>query len=290
MLGGRLMSLRTRLLGGGDASIARASRPQELADRLGGRPPEGIDWLGRAPAASAPLLYRMLVGLGELFLRGICGLRVDVEGAERLPAGGFVAVAALHRSWIDPVLLVHALPTEPRPWFMGSGPTAFDRPWKERLLRRTGGLLPVWRGGVDISVHVRSARAVVAEGAVLALFAEGRIGGPPDAPARMRSGSALLALRTGARIVPVAVCGAERLYRRKRMRVRFLEPTDPRDLLGPGWQGPPPPGSRAELEVARAMTAALSERIASALLEMYPSTVDPATSRRRWAWLTRLMR
>ena len=121
------MSIKTFLLGGGDASIQQARRPEALATRLGGRPPQGIDWLGRAPGPRAPRLYRALIRLAELFLFTICDLRVRVEGTENLPDGGYVAVCALHRSWVDPLLLVRALPTEPRVWFMGSGPTAFDR-------------------------------------------------------------------------------------------------------------------------------------------------------------------
>lgn len=284
------MSVLRRLLGGGDTAIARARRPQAMADALAAPPPEGLDWLGRPPSARAPRLYRLLVWLAERFLFGLSDLRVDVRGQERLPLGGYVAFCALHRSWVDPLVLVHALPREPRVWFMGSGATAFDRRWKERLLHRIGGLLPVWRGGTDVAVHERAARAVVEEGAVLALFAEGAIAGPPDRPARMRDGAALLALRTGAPIVPVAICGAEELYRGKRITVRILGPKTPAELLGATWRSTPPPDSREELRTAHALTKAIAAHLAEAVAEAYPATVDPPDSPRRWKWLTRLMR
>lgn len=284
------MSVLRRLLGGGDAAIARARRPQAMADGLAVPPLEGLDWLGRPPSARAPRLYRLLVWLAERFLIGLCDLRLDVRGQAGLPPGGYLAFCALHRSWVDPLVLVHALPREPRVWFMGSGATAFDRRWKERLLHRIGGLLPVWRGGTDIAVHERATRAVVEEGAVLALFAEGAIAGPPDRPARLRDGAALLALRTGAPIVPVAICGAEELYRGKHIAVRILSSTTPAALLGASWQGPPPPGTREELRAAHALTAAIAGRLADAVAEAYPGTVDPPGRRRRWTWLTRLMR
>lgn len=284
------MSIKTRLLGGGDEAITRAKRPEALAASFDEPPLEGIDWLGRTPSADPPRLLRVLLALGRLFLLWICRLQLTVEGREHLPDGGSIAVCALHRSWIDPLLVVYALPQRRRAWFMGSGATAFDRRWKERLLRHTGGLLPVWRGGTDTSVHVRSAQAVVDSGAVLALFAEGRVGGPPDAPARMRTGSALLCLRTGAPIVPVAVAGAEELYRGKRLAVRILEPTDPAELLGKHWQGPPEPGSREELRTARELTDAINARLAPVIKELHRSTLDPADRPRRWTWLTRLMR
>jgi 1-acyl-sn-glycerol-3-phosphate acyltransferase len=254
------------------------------------RPDEGLDWLGRTPGPDAPRLYRFLLRLGETFLYRVCDLRVEVEGRAQLPAGGYVAICALHRSWIDPLVVIHTLPLEPRPWFLGSGPSIFDRRWKERLLRRTGGMLPVWRGGVDISGHVRSAASVIEQGAVLALFVEGAVAGPPDRPGKLRAGSALLCLRTGAPIVPIAVCGADELYRGKRIAVRILEPTTAADLLGDEWHGLPEQGSRAELETARALTDAVAARIAAAVSELYPSTVDPPQTKRRWGWLTRLLR
>lgn len=284
------MKLIHRLLGGGDAAIARNRRPQELATSLDQPPREGIDWLGRAPGPSAPLLYRVLIAIANAFLFWLARLRLTVTGTEDLPSTGYIAVCATHRSWIDPLVLIRALPLEPRVWFMGSGATSFDRPWKERLLRKTGGLLPVWRGGTDISVHERSAAAVVESGGVLALFAEGRIGGPPDAPSKMRSGAALLCLRTGAPIVPIAICGAEELYRGKRIVVEVLEPTTPAELLGPAWEGPAAPGTREELRQAHALTKAIDGRLSAALTAAYPTTVDAPDTPRRWRWLTRLLR
>ncbi len=284
------MNLWNRLIGGGDRSIQRARHPQRLAESLDEPPLEGIDWLGHAPSATAPLLYRVLVRLAEWFLFGLCRLHLDVQRPEKAPEQGYIAFCAVHRSWVDPLLLVRALPTEPRVWFMGSGASSFDRAWKERLLRRTGGILPVWRGGTDVSVHVRSASAVVGEGGVLALFAEGRIGGPPDEPSKLRSGAALLCLRTGAPIVPVAICGAEELYRGKRMAVRVLPAATPAELLGAAWDGPAEPGTRDELRQARALTRAIEERLAPVLAASYPETVDPPSTKRRWRWLTRLLR
>lgn len=283
------MGLRSRILGGGDASIARARRPQALRDSMAVAPKEGIDWLGRVPGPRAPRLYRLLLTLGDGFLFGVCRLRLDIRGRERLPTdGGYVIAVGLHRSWIDPLLVIRGIPREPRPWYLGSGPTAFDRPWKERLLRHTGGILPVWRGGTDLDVHVRTAQAVMDSGAVLALFVEGAIGGPPDRLARVRDGAALLALRTDARIVPMGVCGADELYRGKRMALVIGEPVTVADLLGAPAVAAP--GTRDELREARRLTRAMSERIDALVAETYPATVDGPEVRRRWPWLTRLMR
>lgn len=284
------MGLRSRILGGGEGSIAAACRPQALAASLATPPREGLEWLGRAPSPQAPRLYRVLIRTARMFLVGLCRIDVRVEGREHIPAGGFIAICALHRSWIDSLLVIWTLPLEPRVWFLGSGPTAFDRRWKERLLHRIGGILPVWRGVADVEIHVRSAAAVVAERAVLGLFMEGAIAGPADRPGRLRDGSAFLALRTGAPIVPVAVCGAEELYRGKRIVVRVLPPTTLAELLGGDWTGTPEPGSRAELRTARALTLAIAARIGDAVAGAYPGTVDPPDRPRRWPWLAHLFR
>ena len=284
------MNLYRKLLGGGDASIARARRPQQLAASQATAPREGLEWLGRSPSARAPWIYRLLIGLALAIVHHLFRLRIVVEGRDRLPPGGYVAVCALHRSWIDPLVVVDALPREPRIWFLGSGATAFDRAWKERLLRKTGGLLPVWRGGTDVSVQVAAASAVLKERAVLGLFAEGAIGGPPDEPARMRGGAGLLCLRTNAPIVPIAICGAEELYRGKRISVRILEPVAPMELIGERYDRVPEPGTRDELRAARDLTKAVSERIAEAVLADHRTTLDPPSMPRRWRWLTRLLR
>jgi 1-acyl-sn-glycerol-3-phosphate acyltransferase len=286
------MGVMNRILGGGDESIRRARRPQELAAKRGRDALEGLDWLGRRPGPRASPLYRLLLGLGEFVLYRVCAIRVEVEGHEHLPAGGYILAAALHRSWIDPLVVLRALPREPRPWFLGSAATAFDKRWKERLLHRTGGMLPVWRGGADLEVHVRAAKAVVEEGAVLALFIEGAIVGPPDrVHPGIRAGSGLLALRTGAPIVPFALAGADELYRGKRIGVRILPRVTVEELLGDEWPTEAPARrSRDELRLARRVTRLLAERIDAQLDGLIARSADPPDHPRRWRWLTRLMR
>src|SRR5439155_765613 len=90
----------------------------------------------------------------------------------------YLLIGAIHRGWMDPFLVLHALPLQPRPWFLGSGPSAFDRRWKEWILRRIGGILPVWRGGIGVEQHVASARAVLDPGGAFGLFPEGGVAGP----------------------------------------------------------------------------------------------------------------
>ena len=185
---------------------------------------------------------------------------------------------------------MHALPPEPRCWFLGSGPSTFTSWWRESLIKRLGGLLPVWRGGVGIDAHVRSARAVLDAGAVFVQMPEGSVNGPPGRIGPFRPGAALIALRTGAPIVPLAMAGTEELYLGRRLASRILPPVTIRELVGDAWLDPlPPADSREELALARLATDALAARLGPVVEELYPGTVDPPGHprrlRRRLTWL-----
>jgi 1-acyl-sn-glycerol-3-phosphate acyltransferase len=227
--------------------------------------------------------------VARFVLFGVFRFRIETSGQEHLPAGGYLLVAGAHRGWMDPFVAMHALPAEPRCWFLGSGPSTFTSRWREQLIRRVGGLLPVWRGGLGVEGHVRSARAVVDAGAVFVQMPEGTVNGPPGRLGPFRPGAAVIALRTGATIVPLAMAGTEELYLGRRMASRVLPPVTVRDLM-PDWDGSPPePDSRAELDLARRASDALAARLGPVVEALHPSTVDPPTHprrfRRRLTWL-----
>jgi 1-acyl-sn-glycerol-3-phosphate acyltransferase len=191
---------------------------------------------------------------------------------------------------MDPFLIQHALPAEPRVWFLGSGPSAFSRRWREALLHRLGGMLPVWRGGVGVDQHVASAVAVLRAGGAFVLMPEGGVSGPPDALAPFRVGAALICLRTRAPVIPIILAGSQELYLGRRMATRILPPTSARELLGDAWDGEPPErGSRAELDLAHVLTDRLANLLGPAIADCYERTVDPPDRQRRWRCLTWLL-
>lgn len=257
--------------------------PEAMAAARGGAV-EGLDWLGRPPEANADLLVRLVMLVTRFLLFGVFRFRVSVEGRELLPrTGGYTVVAAAHRGWMDPLVVLHTLPLEPRVWFLGSGPSAFGPRWREALIRRLGGLLPVWRGGVGVEQHIRAARAVLGNGGVFAQMPEGTVSGPVGRIGPFRIGAALIALRTGAPIVLLAIAGTEELYLGRRMAARVLPPTTLRELLGESWDGAlPAEGSRAELELARELTDRFAERLGPVVEELHPGTVDPPGHPRRF--------
>jgi 1-acyl-sn-glycerol-3-phosphate acyltransferase len=227
--------------------------------------------------------------MAKVLLFGVFRFRVDTAGREHLPARGYLLVGAVHRGWLDPFLVLHALPAEPRAWFLGSAASAFDRRWKEWLLHRIGGMLPVWRGGVGVEQHVASAKAVLEAGGVFVLFPEGGVEGSPDRPAVFRVGAAFIAIRTGAPIVPFVMVGSQELYRGRRLASRILPPTSAWALLDLPAEAPlPEPGSRAELELARALTKRFEEVLAPEVRQLAASLVQPPPPY-RWRGLTWLL-
>jgi 1-acyl-sn-glycerol-3-phosphate acyltransferase len=263
--------------------------PQALADARGGAV-EGLAWLGRKPEARASILYRLVRLVARFVLFGLFRFRIETSGQEHLPTGGYLLVGAAHRGWMDPFLVIHALPVEPRVWFLGSAPSTFTSRWREALIHRLGGLLPVWRGGIGAGPHVASARAVIGNGAVFAQMPEGTVSGPAGRIGPFRLGWAVIALRTRAPIVPFAMVGTEELYIGRRMISRVLSPTSIGGLLGPDWDGVlPAEDSREELALARRLSSALEAILGPLILELHPRTIDPPERprrlRRRLTWL-----
>jgi 1-acyl-sn-glycerol-3-phosphate acyltransferase len=185
--------------------------PEAMAAQRGGAV-EGLAWLGRQPEAKASILYRVLRLAARFVIFVAFRFRIRTSGQENLPRGGYLLVAAAHRGWMDPFVVMHAIPAQPRAWFLGSAPSTFTSRWRESLIHRLGGLLPVWRGGIGIDQHVVAARAVIANGAVFAQMPEGTVSGPPGRIGAFRTGWAVIAMRTDAPGVPVAIAGTEVLY------------------------------------------------------------------------------
>jgi len=264
--------------------------PEALA-RARGDAREGLEWLGRAPEVRATPQYRAVRILARFVLFGLFRFRIRSEGRDHLPAGGgFIVMGAAHRGWMDPFLVLHALPPAPRAWFLGSAASTFSSRWRERLIRWIGGLLPVWRGGLGIEQHVAAARAVLDAGGIFVQMPEGTVSGPAGRVGPFRTGAALIALRTGAPIVPLAMAGTDELYLGRRMASRILPATSIAELLGEGWDGvPPEPGSRAEIELAKRASVALAARLGPVVEALQPWTQDPPTHpkllRRRLTWL-----
>lgn len=145
-----------------------------------------------------------------LRVAAFCLTRVKREGFENIPASGPVLVICNHASNADGMLLMaFVVPAMKRP--MG---------WlgKEEALRwplfgwgmRQNGVFGVRRGGSDIEAF-KLAKRVLDEGRVLTIFPEGTRS-PTGALQAAKEGATVLAVRSGAPILPIAVIGSQRFW------------------------------------------------------------------------------
>jgi 1-acyl-sn-glycerol-3-phosphate acyltransferase len=210
-------------------------------------------------------------------LRGpVFGLRLEVQGLEHVPPGEPLIIAGgPHRNGMDAFVLLHALPGYPRIYFLGSREAVAGR-WINRVLvSRMGGLVPVATGGQLNREALATALEILAAGASLGIFPEGwDIGGlPPDRVMPLKRGVGFLALRSGRRVLPVALAATQEHWRSKTLRVRIGRPLSP-----------PTEGTTRERET---VLAAELERTLNTLQP--PSPPEPADGRKPWRWLTNLV-
>lgn len=162
------------------------------------------------------LFKRIVVALGELFL----GFKV--YGAERVPESGPLIITSNHGQYLDPVYVSMAVPR--RVQWMGKK-QLFMFPFK-RLFYLIG-CFPVDREGGG-RAGLKAALRYLDLGAALGIFPEGtrRKHGydPQDAP---KSGMVMLAVRSGARVLPVhvgKVPGPLKRLKSGRLEVHIGEP------------------------------------------------------------------
>jgi cytidylate kinase len=140
-------------------------------------------------------------------------VRLRVEGdLGAIPRTGPVILAANHASNADPVVLgaVLTLSLGRRMHWLAKK-EIFDWPiigW----MARNGGIHPVDRSTADVEAF-RTAKRVLDEGQVLFVFPEGTRS-PDGRLQRSKDGVAMLALRTGALIVPIGIAGSDRVWRK----------------------------------------------------------------------------
>jgi 1-acyl-sn-glycerol-3-phosphate acyltransferase len=141
------------------------------------------------------------------------GVRVRVEGLERIVPGTTYVFVSNHQSIYDTPVVFASLPYQLRIIA------------KESLARfpvlgwhlRRGGHLFVDRTHPDRAGILSRWRALVSEGLSLIIYAEGTRS-PDGRVARFKAGSFLLAIQAGLPIVPVAVIGTRRVMPKGRLR------------------------------------------------------------------------
>lgn len=141
------------------------------------------------------------------------GVRVRVEGLERIRPGTTYVFVSNHQSIYDIPVLFASLPYQLRIIAKKSLARFPVLGWH---LRR-GGHLFVDRRNPDPSYILTRWRSLVKDGLSLIIFAEGTRSADGTV-ARFKAGSFLLALQAGLPIVPVAVVGTRHVMRKGRLR------------------------------------------------------------------------
>jgi 1-acyl-sn-glycerol-3-phosphate acyltransferase len=155
-----------------------------------------------------PLISTLTFG-GRIFARAMT--RIHVEGAiDEIPHEGPVILAANHASNLDAVVLGSWLmPKLGRRIHWLGKKELFDWPlvgWAAA----NGGVHPVDRGAADVEAF-RLARRILDEGHILFVFPEGTRS-PDGRLQEAQNGVAVLAIRTGAPIVPLGIAGSNRVW------------------------------------------------------------------------------
>jgi 1-acyl-sn-glycerol-3-phosphate acyltransferase len=194
--------------------------------------------------------------------------RYDRVGPSTVPHEGPVVVTSNHVCAADPLLLSLAVPYRRLSFLVAAEYVQW------RVIRYFANLthcIPVRRGTRETSATKQAMRHL-RDGGAVAIFIEGGIVKPGDTP-RPKDGVALLALRTGARVVPARIDGAvhrgsivAEVLGRHRARVRFGPPVDLSEFGG----------TDANRETVRAAT----RKIYNAIQALAPQEAEAAHAER----------
>jgi 1-acyl-sn-glycerol-3-phosphate acyltransferase len=137
-------------------------------------------------------------------------IKHEWHGQENFPQEGGVILAPNHLSYADwPTLALFSHDSGRFPVFLIKD-TVFKVKVVGPFLRKLG-QMPVHRGRGDAALVLRDAeRAIREENAAVIMYAEGTATRDPDLwPMKARTGTARLALATGAPVIPIAHWGAQ---------------------------------------------------------------------------------
>jgi len=166
-------------------------------------------------------IYNLVCVAAHPILRSAFGFRVT--GAELIPRTGGVIVAVNHASNYDPVLIGMACP---RQLAFLAKIELFQNPVLRMLFRRLGAI-PLHRGAAD-SGALRAAVEALNGGKPLLMFPEGTRSKTGELQ-KGRRGVGMLAVRSGASILPAYLYGSFHMFRnifRRRVAVHFGHPIE----------------------------------------------------------------
>jgi len=159
----------------------------------------------------------MLYNFCRALLRGLYRLlfRLEAVNTEHVPSEGGVLLCSNHVSLFDPPTVGVLL--ERKVHFMAKQ-ELFKIPLFGKLIHELGAF-PVKRGGVS-KESIKISLNILRDGKVMGIFPEGS----RNSAGEGKKGAASFALRSGAAVVPVAIIGDYRLFRK--VKVVYGKPID----------------------------------------------------------------
>ncbi len=164
--------------------------------------------------------------VSKFLLRPLCPIvrpvfrrvfKVEVSGAENIPAEGPYIVASNHRSHLDPPVLNSVFP---EPLIFLAKEELFKPPLG--LIIRHMRAVPLRRGSGDVET-LETVLGLLHRGCSVAIFPEGTRARPGEF-LKPKAGVGLLAVKSGAPIVPVLIEGTDAVFPRGS---RFPKPGHP---------------------------------------------------------------
>jgi 1-acyl-sn-glycerol-3-phosphate acyltransferase len=191
---------------------------------------------------------------GVMFLVNCVGVRVEVRGTERIPAEACI-FAANHTSSADAPAVVGAIPRRIAILLKRS---LFGWPIVGQAFHLAH-FIPVDRFNRESAIEsVERATKALQEGQSFLIYPEGTRS-PDGRLQEFKKGTAVMAIKSGAPIVPVACAGAHRVMEKRKLKIRpgkivveFLEPIDPK---------------KYSMEQREELTRELHDRVAAGLPE-----------------------
>ncbi|MBC8078962.1 MAG: 1-acyl-sn-glycerol-3-phosphate acyltransferase [Gorillibacterium sp.] len=150
--------------------------------------------------------------------------RLEAKGKENVPDFGPVVLCANHVSYFDPIAV--GIPLKRKVHFMAKE-ELFSNTFLRKLLLLLGAF-PVKRGGIS-KESIRHSIELLRNGNVMGIYPEGTTKGENGMG---KKGAAMLALRSKAVVIPVAVVGSFKLF--KKVHIQYGPPVDIREFADGG--------------------------------------------------------
>src|SRR5256885_13777899 len=160
--------------------------------------------------------YRVRSRIARLIVRGLFAAIFRVRHDGRLPSHGPLLVVANHQGWADGFLLAASFLRNAELRLLCDREGTGKVLWWRAVLRAVGIVIPIERSSNTADrAAIAATLAALERGAIVVVFAEGRVSRVESSLGPFARGVGYLALRSGSPILPVWLAGTAELYLRK---------------------------------------------------------------------------